>query len=260
MHPMLNIAIRAARKAGDVIMHAFDNKSSFDIQQKGLRDYVTSVDKNAESIIIETLHNAYPRHSFLGEESGERTQPNAEHQWIIDPLDGTLNFINGLPHFCISIALKIKDKIEHGLIYDPVRNELFTASRGGGAFLDSRRIRVNKTTTIEDSILSTGFPVREPEKHIKSLATFSNIAQKATDIRVSGSAALDLAYVASGRLDGMYENGLKIWDLAAGCLMITEAGGYVGDFDGGEEHLNSGEIVAANMKLYKILLKEIKAV
>jgi myo-inositol-1(or 4)-monophosphatase len=260
MHPMLNVAIKAARKAGDVIMHAFDNKAMFDIQQKGINDYVTTVDKNAENVIIETLHQAYPRHSFLAEESGERTQPNSEHQWIIDPLDGTLNFIHGLPHFCISIALKVKNRVEYGVIYDPVRNELFTASRGCGAFLDSRRIRVNKNSTVENSVLSTGFPVREPEKLPNVLTTFSSIAKKVADIRISGSSALDLAYVASGRLDGMFEEGLKIWDTAAGSLMITEAGGYVGDFNGGEEHLNSGEIIGANIKLYKSLLKEIKSV
>lgn len=258
MHPMLNIAVTAARKAGDVIMHAFDNKAMFDVEQKGRHDYVTTVDKNAERVIIDTIHNAYSRHSFLAEESGERTQPNSEHQWIIDPLDGTLNFINGYPNFCVSIALKIKNKIEHGVVYDPMRNELFTASRGCGAFLDSRRIRVNKTSSIESSLLSTGFPIREPEKLKNAMSIFSSISQKATDIRISGASALDLAYVACGRLDGVFEEGLKIWDLAAGSLIITEAGGYVGDFNGGEEYLNSGEVIGTNIKLYKLLLKEIK--
>lgn len=258
MHPMLNIAVKAARKAGDVIMHAYDNKANFDINIKGQHDYVTTVDKNAERVIIDTILTAYPEHSILAEESGETTNSNCDYQWIIDPIDGTLNFINKFPHFCISIAIKIKGRVEHGVIYDPVRNELFTASRGCGAYMDSRRIRVNKKNSLDSTFLATGFPVRQPEKLDKYLATFSNILKKSADIRRAGSAALDLAYVACGRLDGFFEGGLKIWDLAAGCLMITEAGGYVGDFEGGENYLASGEVIGTNIKLYKSLLKEIK--
>lgn len=258
MHPMLNTAIKAARQAGNIIMRAFDHRGQIEATPKGRHDYVTKVDKYAEEVIIETLLTAYPEHGVLAEESGEKIGKNPKYQWIIDPLDGTLNFINGFPHFCVSIALKVGNKIEHGVIYDPVRNELFTASRGGGASLDSHRIRVNKTGSIENSFLATGFPVREPEKFESYLESFSSIVQKTADVRRAGSAALDLAYVAAGRLDGYWESGLKIWDVAAGSLMILEAGGYVGDHDGGEEYLAKGDIIGANMKLYKNILKEVK--
>lgn len=262
MHPMLNIAIKAARLAGDIIVHAYDKRALYDVENKGKNDFVTSVDKKAEQAIIETLLTAYPKHSILAEESGEKAnnsrQEKSEYQWIIDPLDGTLNFINGFPHFCVSIALKVKDKIEHGVIYDPMRNELFTASRGSGANLDSRRIRVNKTASLENSFLATGFPVRDNSQLDSYLDIFNSILKKSVDIRRSGSAALDLAYVACGRLDGYFEGGLHIWDTAAGSLMISEAGGYVGDFNGGEEHLASGEIIGTNIKLYKNLVKEIR--
>lgn len=256
-HPLVNTAVTAARKAGDIIMRAYDNRHQIEVSQKGLNDYVTKVDKYAEEVIIDTIHKSYPDHSILAEESGEKLKKDSIHQWIIDPLDGTLNFINGFPHFCVSIAIKVNNTVQHGVIYDPVRNELFTASKGSGASLDSRRMRVNKASELEGSFLATGFPCREPEKFDSFIKSFDSILRKTCDIRRAGSAALDLAYVAAGRLDGYWESGLKPWDTAAGSLMILEAGGYVGDYDGGENYLSSGEIIGANMKLYKQILKEL---
>ncbi len=256
---MLNTAVTAARKAGNYIMRAYDDKKRLEITSKGLHDFVTQVDHTAEELIIETLLTAYPKHDIIAEESGSNLKNKSEYQWIIDPLDGTLNFINGFPHFCISIALRVNNVIEHGVIYDPVRNELFTASRGCGASLDNRRMRVNKNNSIENSFLATGFPTRYPEQLDSYIKSFNSILRKTSDIRRAGSAALDLAYVAAGRLDGYWESGLKIWDVAAGSLMILEAGGYVGDFNGGEDYLNSGSIIGGNMKLYKSILQEIKA-
>lgn len=257
MHPMINTAVRAAREAGKIILRAYDDKNRLTIDTKGLNDYVTQVDKAAERAIIKILQEAYPDHSILAEESGSHEIRNSKHQWIIDPLDGTLNFIHGFGHFCVSIALKINNVVEHGVIYDPIRNELFTATRGSGASLDSHRIRVNKKTSIEGCFLATGYSVRKPEQLDQNIKIFSSIIKQASDIRVAGSAALDLAYVAAGRLDGYYESDLQPWDLAAGSLLVTEAGGYVGDFNGGEDYLASGEIIAGNMKIYKNLLQEI---
>lgn len=260
MHAMLNTAVSAARKAGDFIMRAFDDKKILNISPKGRHDYVTQIDSKAEEIIIKTLKEAYPKHDIIAEESGNDLKNRSKFQWIIDPLDGTLNYINGFPHFCISIALKIDGQVEHGVIYDPSRNELFTASRGRGASLDSKRIRVNNNKTLDGSFIGTGFPVRTPEAIDSYTKVFNSILKQTSDIRRAGSAALDLAYVAAGRLDGFWESGLKIWDLAAGCLMVSEAGGYVGDFEGGENHLESGNVIAGNMKIYKSILQEVKRV
>lgn len=284
MHPMINIATKAARAAGTIIMRAYDDKKLLKVSSKGRYDYVSQIDKAAEDVIIDTILSAYPNHSILTEESGFvdnknhqvksnnkfysnksnhntnnniRNSDNNQYQWIIDPLDGTLNFINGFPHFAISIALKVNNKIEHAVIYDPLRNELFTASRGSGANLDNKKIRVNQIKEIDGSFLGTGFPVRNPEEFKNFLPVFNNLVQKTADIRRAGSAALDLAYVACGRLDGYFENYLHPWDLAAGSLLVLEAGGYVGDYNGGESFLDNGSVIAANMKLYKELLKVI---
>jgi myo-inositol-1(or 4)-monophosphatase len=255
---MINIAIRAARSAGDVIMKAFDSSRPLEITPKGLHDYATQIDRQSEEAIIKVLHHAYPHHEILGEESGVTGQ-NPNYQWIIDPLDGTLNFIHGFPHFAVSIALRINQSIEHGVIYDPVRNELFTASRGQGAQLDNRRLRVKEMPGLSNAFLGTGFPTRFPEQ----LKPYTDLLQRffeagVVDIRRAGSAALDLAYVAAGRLDGFWETGLKAWDVAAGSLLISEAGGHVGDFSGGENHLHGQEIVAGHFKLYKAMLQQIQ--
>ncbi|MBP9721752.1 MAG: inositol monophosphatase [Gammaproteobacteria bacterium] len=263
MHAMVNTAVKAARLAGTIILRAYDDKNRLNITSKGINDYVTQVDKAAEQAIIKILQEAYPDHSILAEESGKHTpshKTTSTHQWIIDPLDGTLNFINNFGHFCVSIALKVNDTVEHSVIYDPIRNELFTASKGSGATLDSRRIRVNKKEHIQDSFLGTGYSVRNPENLDKNLKIFNSILKKVSDVRVTGSAALDLAYVAAGRLDAFYESDLMPWDLAAGSLLVLEAGGYVGDYSGGESYLNKGEVIAGNIKIYKNLLQEINKV
>lgn len=256
-HPIVNIAIQAARAAGNLIMRASDRLDTLKITEKAPNDYVTEIDQLAEREIIHIIQKAHPSHSILGEEGGKIS--GNDNLWIIDPIDGTRNFIHGFPHFAISIGFSHKNKMEHGVIYDPVRQELFTASRGKGAQLNDRRIRVSKHAHLEECLLGTGFPYRqsqlEQEAYLKSLQAFIPLCG---DIRRSGSATLDLAYVASGRLDGFWEFGLKPWDLAAGTLLIKEAGGLVCDLDGAENYMNNGNVITANPKILKLLLKIIK--
>ena len=256
--PFINIAIQAARTAGNIIMRAVDRLDKIQITEKQPNDYVTEVDQHAEREIIAIIRKAHPNHSIIGEESGESVK-QGDYTWIIDPLDGTRNFIHGFPHFAVSIAISYKNKIEHGVVYDPVRQELFTASRGKGAELNDRRIRVSKHKTLEECLLGTGFPHRHsPElitayiNSLKALLPFSG------DVRRAGAATLDLAYVASGRLDGFWEMGLKPWDIAAGSLLVKEAGGLVSDFNGAEDYFKTGNIVAANPKILKLLLKHLQ--
>lgn len=261
MHPHLNIAISAARSAGRVILRAIVDISRIQISTKhGKKDYVTNVDKSAEAEIIKVIHKAYPKHNILAEESGEQagSDNDSPYTWIIDPLDGTTNFLHGFPHFVVSIAVKHNDVLAHGVIYDPIRDELFTASKGSGTQLNGRRIRVSACRTLETALLGTGFAYRRLDvEDDKFIAVFVKILTSIVDIRRTGSAALDLAYVASGRLDGYWEMGLKPWDMAAGALIIREAGGLVGDFNGDDKFLQSGRIAAANPKLYPLLLKEL---
>ncbi len=258
MHPMLTIAVRAARKAGDTINRNIDQVADLTITDKGHNDFVTEVDKLAESIIIEIIHDAYPDHSFLAEESGESGDENeSEYQWIIDPLDGTTNFLHTYPQFSVSIALKHKGILDQAVIYDPVRSELFTASRGRGAFLDNRRIRVGKRLGLKGSLIGTGFPVRNIDQLDAYLETFKAIFKDTSGIRRAGSAALDLAYVASGRLDGFWEMHLQPWDIAAGTLLIQEAGGIVGDMEGGSDHIKKGSVVAGNPKVFKEIIQRL---
>lgn len=254
MHPMLNIAINAARQASKIILRYMDQMDKVTIAQKSLNDFVTQVDKLSEEIIIAEIQKAYPKHSILAEESGE-TNPGSDFIWIIDPLDGTRNFMRGFPHFAISIAVMKKNQIEMGVVYDPIRQELFTATRGQGAYLNSRRIRVSDTKKMAAALIGTGFPFRDKNKNDLKiyLNKFENVLLACSDIRRAGSAALDLAYVASGRLDGYWESDLKIWDVAAGSLMIKEAGGSVTDFQGGDKYLE-GNVVAGNMKIHRELL------
>ena len=263
MHPMLNTAVKAARQAGRLINRASLDADALHVTRKERNDFVTEVDKAAEDAIIEILLGAYPRHGILAEESGLRPGSGpargdqlreAEHLWIIDPLDGTTNFIHGLPHYCISIALMERGVITQGLVYDPVRNELFTASRGRGAFLNDRRIRVSKRTRIEESLIGTGFPfrrIRDLEIYFKMLRP---VMEKAAGIRRAGAAALDMAYTAAGRFDGFFELGLKPWDVAAGSLLVTEAGGLVGDFNGNASYLESEQVVAGTPKVFSALI------
>ena len=259
MHPMLNIAVRAARNAGNVITRAMGNPERIETEVKSANDFVTSVDREAERVIVETLRKAYPDHDIIGEEGGQQTGGNSDYQWIIDPLDGTTNFMRGIPHFAVSIALRVKGKTEVGVVFDPVRNELFTAERGGGAQLNNTRIRVGETREIKDALLVTGFPFRNRNNYDSFLRLCDAVFQVSSDVRRTGSAALDLAYVAAGRVDGYYELGLKPWDFAAGELLVREAGGLVTDFAGGSNYYNSGNVVATNPRLAKPLLTTMRA-
>ena len=255
MHPTLNIAVPAARRAGDLIVRNMDRAAGLEIGVKGKNDYVTEVDRLAESVIIEALQKAYPDHGIMAEESGETG--DSEYTWVIDPLDGTTNFLHGFPQFAVSIALLHRGRPQQGVIYDPLRQELFTASRGRGAQLNNRRIRVSSRVGLDGALLGTGFPFREYQHLDVYLRTMKAFIASTSGIRRAGAAALDLAYVACGRLDGFWESGLKLWDIAAGCLLIEEAGGLVGDFAGGTDHLESGDIVAAPAKVFKPMLQVI---
>lgn len=258
MQPMLNMALRAARAAGNIIAQSAERIDLVDVEAKGVNDYVTKVDRTAEKAIMEVLLKAYPDHGFLGEENGKREGKGegADWLWIIDPLDGTTNFIHGFPQFAVSIAVKYRGVTEHAVVLDPIKREEFTASRGGGAAMNGRRLRVTARKTLEGALIGTGFPFR-PDQHTHIdhyLAMFKEVALQTAGIRRAGAAALDLAYVAAGRLDGFFEFGLQNWDMAAGDLLIREAGGLVCDFAGGHNYLDSGNVVAANPKLLKALL------
>jgi myo-inositol-1(or 4)-monophosphatase len=257
MHPMLNIAVRAARRAGSIINRAALDGSGYEVRSKRLNDFVTRIDHAAEEAIIETVRKAYPDHAVLAEESGI-TEGRAEYQWIIDPLDGTTNFIHGFPQYCVSIAIRHRDALAHGVIYDPVKNELFTASKGRGAFLNDRRMRVSKCVRLADALVGTGFPFKELNRINVYVQQMRNLMAKSAGIRRAGAAALDLAYVACGRLDAFWELGLSPWDMAAGALMIQEAGGLVGDLRGDAAYLESGEICAATPKVFTELLAALR--
>lgn len=252
MHPMLNTAIKAARRAAAVI-----NRASFDldrviVNEKNHKDFVTDVDTAAEQAIIEVLSKAYPDHAFLAEESGASKNANdeTEYTWIIDPLDGTTNFMHGFPQYSISIALSQRGVITQAVIYDPVRNDLFTATKGAGAYLNDKRIRVTKLDRIANALLSTGYVAGNAKALDEYLKMYGIMAERCHGVRRPGSAALDLAYVAAGRLDGFYEKGLKPWDIAAGSLMVTESGGIVGEFSGESDYLYKGDIIAASPKIF----------
>lgn len=258
MHPMLNIAVRAARAAGKEIVRAFEQLDKVEVELKGTNDIVTNVDKDAEYIIVETIRKSYPKHTIIGEECGLLVGEDNDFQWVIDPIDGTANFIKGIPHFAVSIALKVKGKLDQAVIYDPIRGEVFSASRGKGAQLNGFRIRVNKTKDLNSTILATGFPFNK-KQHINAyMEMFKSLFLKSADMRRAGSPALDLAYLAAGRVDGFFEIGLKPWNTAAGELLVIEAGGLVTDFVGGHNHEKSGNIVAASSKILKDILKDIR--
>jgi myo-inositol-1(or 4)-monophosphatase len=254
-HPLLNIAVTAARKAGNIIIRAVDRLETVKVSSKSDNDFVTDIDKAAENAIIEIIHKAYPSHSILAEECGYHK--GDDMTWIIDPLDGTLNFIHGFPHFAVSIAVKYKNVIEHGVVYDPIRQELFTASRGQGAKLNRFRLRVSQHSALKGAMLGTGFPYKDIAFLDKYLQQFSAFTHKGVSIRRPGAAALDLAYVAAGRLDGFWEYGLSPWDIAAGALLVTEAGGLLSEPGGGQNYLESGNLAAANAKLMDEILNVI---
>jgi myo-inositol-1(or 4)-monophosphatase len=252
MQPLLNIAVRAARRAGDIIVRAIPRLEAVEVHSKGRNDYVTEVDRAAEADIIETVRRLHPDHAFLAEESG--ASGDSEVVWIIDPLDGTTNFMHGFPTFAVSIACQVRGRMEHAVVFDPMRQELFTASRGGGAQLEGRRIRVSKQTTLEGSLIATGFPYRSDSPWLDEyLAMLKVVMTQAAGLRRPGAAALDLAYVAAGRVDGFWELGLKPWDTAAGTLLITEAGGRVGTL-AGEDYKQGGHIIAGTPKVYTALV------
>lgn len=254
MHGMINIAVRAARQAGSIIIRHLNQLEMLEVVEKGRNEFVSQVDRLAEEAIIEVIRDYHPDHSILAEESGETG--NHEYQWIIDPLDGTTNYLHGFPVFCVSIAVAHEGKIEHGVVYDPLRQEVFTASRGQGAHLDGRRIRVSKRTRMSQSLIATGFPYRMNKQFIDDyLAMLKTVIEDSAGVRRPGSAALDLCYVAAGRVDGFWEIGLNVWDIAAGALMIREAGGRISDYRGTEKYLENGNVVAGNPRIYAALSK-----
>lgn len=254
MHPTVNIAVRAARAAGDIIIRSLDRIDQLKITAKRNNDFVSEVDKKAETAIIDILKQAYPDHSILAEESGEQDN-NSEFQWIIDPLDGTTNYLHGFPQFAVSIALKHKNRLETGVIYDPMTQELFTAARGEGAQLNGKKIRVTARKGLKGALLSTGFPYHDQSYLDTYLETMKALMAPAAGIRRPGSAALDLAWLAAGRTDGFWEFNLNAWDIAAGILIVREAGGIITDFTGNDNYLVSGDIIAASPKVFPEMLK-----
>lgn len=255
MHALLNVAISAARKGGDSLLRSQRRLHELNIESKGRNDFVSEADRMAESKIIDEIHKNYPEHAILAEESG--ATPGTEVEWIIDPLDGTNNFLHNFPVYCVSVAASINGRISHGVIYDPMRQEIFSASKGDGAQLDGRKIRVSGRRALSDSLVGTGFPYRgnQADGIDQYLALLKIVLQNSAGIRRPGSAALDLAYVAAGRLDAFWEFGLKSWDVAAGSLIIREAGGIISGIDGSEDYLNGGHVMAGSPKVFASLAR-----
>lgn len=262
MHALLNVAVMAARSAGDQLIRKMNNLDKLKVEKKGHNDFVSDADHAAERAVISTVQRHYPDHAFLAEESGVTGE--SDTVWIIDPLDGTTNYLHGFPVFCVSIAVEVKGKVEHAVVYDPLRQELFTASRGDGAQLDGRKIRVSRRDMLEKALIGTGFPFRQAESELEPyLAMLGKIITHTSGVRRPGAAALDLCYVAAGRLDAFFETGLAPWDLAAGGLIIREAGGIVSGLDGSENYLKTGHVLCGTPKIYaalaKLCNKEIRA-
>ena len=256
LHPMLNTAIKAARAAGAIINRASLDVERLQVNTKAPNDFVTEVDHAAEVAIIDTLLAAYPGHGILAEETGStRGAADSEYVWIIDPLDGTTNFIHGLPTYAVAIALAYRNQVQQAVVYDPARNDLFYASKGRGAFLNDKRLRVSKRTRLAESLIGTGFPFRKGDDFRKYLAIFEAVMKSCAGMRRPGAAALDLCYVAAGWYDGFFESGLSAWDVAAGSLLVTEAGGLVGNFTGEADFLHRREVVAGNPKVYGQLVQ-----
>ena len=256
MNPTTNIAVRAARQAGSVIMRSLHRLDTLNVVEKQANDYVSDVDRNAEQAIIEIIRKAYPDHAILAEETG--THGKGDHQWIIDPLDGTTNYLHGFPQFAVSIALMHRGRLENAVIYDPVRDEMFTAVRGGGALLNDRRLRVTEQKGLKGALLGTGIPFRDQRYIDAYLGMLKTLTRETAGIRRPGSAALDFAYVAAGRLDGFWELGLSVWDFAAGALIVQEAGGMVSDIRGGSQYLESGNVIIAGLRLHRELVAAIR--
>jgi myo-inositol-1(or 4)-monophosphatase len=258
MHPMLTTAIKAARRAGNIINRGARDLDLLTVSTKGPKDFVSEIDRAAEAAIVETLLGTYPDHAILAEEGTAKGENEAsEHVWIIDPLDGTTNFLHGFPQYCVSIALAHRGVVTQGVIYDPVRNDLFTGSRGRGAYLNDRRIRVSKRQHLRDCLIGTGFPFRDGSYLDTYLEMMRAMIQHTAGIRRPGAAALDLAYVAAGFYDGFWEIGLNPWDVAAGSLLVLEAGGLIGNLAGEGDYLTGGEVIAANPKIFAQMVKEL---
>ena len=256
LHPMLNIAVKAARAAGAVINRAALDLEVIKVGSKGPNDFVSEVDRRAEEVIIQILLDAYPGHGILAEESGrEHGARDSEYVWIIDPLDGTTNFLHGFPVYAVSIALAHRGVVQQAVVYDPTRNDLFFSSKGRGAFLNDRRLRVSKRLRIADALIGTGFPFRKGDNFKRYVKMFEEVMQSCAGLRRPGAAALDLCYVAAGYYDGFFETGLNPWDVAAGSLIITEAGGLIGNFTGESDYLYQREVVAGNPKVYGQLVQ-----
>ena len=256
MNPITNIAVRAARQAGNVNMRSFHRLDTLAVTEKQTNDFVSDVDRNAERAIIDTIHKAYPSHAILAEETG--THGQGDYQWIVDPLDGTTNYLHGFPQFAISIAMMYRGRLENAVIYDPVRDEMFTAARGAGALLNDRRLRVTEQKGLKGALLGTGIPFRDQRYIDAYLGMLKALTRETAGIRRPGSAALDFAYVAAGRLDGFWELGLSIWDFAAGALIVQEAGGMVSDIRGGGQHLESGNVIVGGLRLHRELVAAIR--
>ncbi len=256
LHPMLNIAVKAARSAGAIINRAALDIDLLKVNTKNPNDFVTEVDHASERVIIDTLLEAYPGHGILAEESGRaHGAKDSEYLWIIDPLDGTTNFIHGLPTYAVSIALSYRGQVQQAVVYDPARNDLFYASKGRGAFLNDRRLRVSKRVRLSDSLIGTGFPFRKGDNFKRYMKIFEEVMQQCAGLRRPGAAALDLCYVAAGWYDGFFETGLQPWDMAAGSLMVSEAGGLIGNFSGDADYLFQREVIAGNPKIFGQLVR-----
>ena len=255
--PLMNIAVRAARAAGRIILRHVDRVDMLDVTSKGHNDFVSQVDRQAEQAIIETVHHVYPGHGILGEESG--AHEGDDYLWIIDPLDGTTNYLHGFPQFAVSVAVQRRGVLEEAVVYDPLREEMFTATRGDGAVLNQKRLRVSSRRRLDESLIGTGFPFRDMDNLERYLDTFKKLVPETAGIRRAVSAALDLAYVAAGRLDGFWEFGLHPWDMAAGVLLIREAGGLVSDTSGGDDFMASGNLVAGTPKIHTAILEAVRS-
>ena len=257
MNPVLNVAVKAARRAGKTILRYMDRLDRVSVEKKGRNDFVSEVDRMAEADIVETIHARYPNHGIIAEERGGELSGDSDHrefEWIIDPLDGTINYLHGHPQFAVSIAARQNGRLQHAVVFDPLRDEMYTASRGQGAQLNNRRIRVTRQNKLARSLLATGFPYKHRADFEPWMRSFETLLPRVTDLRRCGSAALDLAYVACGRLDGYWEPGLEAWDVAAGSLLVREAGGLVADFQGTQNFLETGHIIAANRMLFNELM------
>lgn len=258
MNPMQNIGVRAARAAGRVITKNMGRLDSLRIEKKGHNDFASEVDKEAEAEVVETLLKAYPDHGIVGEENGQLGNADSDFQWIVDPLDGTMNYLHGYPHFSVSIALYEKGRPSQAVVYDPVRQELITGGKGEGAYLDGKRIRVSGASRLADALVGYTYPYKQGGDLTAPLATLKVLTENSAGVRREGSAALDLAYIAAGRLDGAWMTGLKPWDFAAGALLVREAGGLINDFQGGDTWMDSGSFVAGSPKVHHEILQSLK--